>query len=75
MTARKTAQPPTATDRGGLLPLAQVLAELHVPKSTFFRWKALGKAPKTIKYPNGSLMIRRTDLDAWIANHEEPTAA
>ncbi|MFI5839789.1 helix-turn-helix transcriptional regulator [Catenuloplanes sp. NPDC051500] len=56
-----------------LLTLAEVLAELGVPKSTFFRWKAIGKAPKTIKYPNGSLRIRRRDLDAWITAHEDNT--
>jgi predicted DNA-binding transcriptional regulator AlpA len=54
-----------------LLTLAEALAELNVPKSTFFRWKATGKAPRTIKYPNGSLHIRRTDLDAWLSAHEE----
>ncbi len=42
-----------------LLTLAEVLTELGVPKSTFFRWKATGKAPRTIKYPNGSLRVRR----------------
>ena len=58
--------------RNELLSLAEVLAELQVPKSTFFRWKAIGKAPRTIKYPNGSLHIRRADLEAWLAEHEEP---
>lgn len=57
--------------RDELLSLAEVLAELHVPKSTFFRWKAIGKAPRTIKYPNGSLHIRRADLEAWLTEHEE----
>ena len=57
-----------------LLTLAEVLAELEVPRSTFFRWKALGIAPKTIKYPNGSLRVRRAVLDAWIAAHDEPAA-
>jgi predicted DNA-binding transcriptional regulator AlpA len=58
-----------------LLTLDQVLAELDVQKSTFFRWKATGKAPITIKYPNRSLRVRRRDLDAWIAAHEEKQAA
>lgn len=54
-----------------LLTLPQVLAELEVPKSTFFRWKAIGKAPRTIKYPNGSLRVRRRDLEAWLRQQEE----
>ena len=57
-----------------LLTLAEVLAELEVPRSTFFRWKALRRAPRTIKYPNGSLRVRRSDLEAWIAAHEEKAA-
>jgi predicted DNA-binding transcriptional regulator AlpA len=61
--------------RRDLLTLTDVLAELDVPKSTFFRWKATGKAPRTIKYPNGSLRIRRRDLDEWLNAHEEATAA
>jgi predicted DNA-binding transcriptional regulator AlpA len=60
--------------RDELLTLAEVLAELAVPKSTFFRWKAIGKAPKTIKYPNGSIHVRRRDLNAWIEAHEEEAA-
>jgi predicted DNA-binding transcriptional regulator AlpA len=65
------AKPGRQTGPSTLLTLPEVLAELQVPKSTFFRWKAIGKAPKTIKYPNGSLRIRRRDLDAWLAEHEE----
>ena len=72
-----TAKPAHRHDPGNeLLTLDQVLTELGaVPRSTFFRWKALGRAPKTIKFPNGSLRVRRSDLNAWIANHEESPAA
>ena len=41
----------------------------------FFRWKATGVAPRCIKLPNGSLRIRRRDLDAWLAEREEKPAA
>jgi predicted DNA-binding transcriptional regulator AlpA len=61
----------TRAKRDELLTLAEVLEELDVPKSTFFRWRAIGKAPKAIKYPNGSLHVRRRDLDAWLEAHEE----
>ena len=57
------------------LSLADFLAQLDVPKSTFFRWKALGEAPRTYKLPNGQLRIRRTDFDAWLSSREEPQAA
>jgi len=70
-TATSVRNRPTGAEPGALLKLAEVLAELDVPKSTFFRWKALGIAPITIKYPNGSLRIRRADLDAWLKNREE----
>ena len=65
---------PVRPDGAELLTLTEVLEELEVPKSTFFRWKAIGKAPRTIKYPNGSLRIRRRDLDAWLDAHEEAAA-
>jgi predicted DNA-binding transcriptional regulator AlpA len=58
-----------------LLDLDQVLAELGgtkpLARSTFFRWKAIGMAPLTIKLPNGSLRVRRADLEAWIDAHQE----
>lgn len=65
-------RPRRTPDPSELLTLDEVLAELKdVSRSTFFRWKALGKAPKTIKYPNGSLRIRRADLDEWLHDHQE----
>jgi predicted DNA-binding transcriptional regulator AlpA len=61
--------------RRSYLTLAEFLEELDVPKSTFFRWKVLGQAPRTYKLPNGQLRIRRTDFDAWMASREERPAA
>lgn len=58
-----------------ILTLAEALELLQVPKSTFFRWKATGTAPKTFKLPNGSLRIRQSDLDTWFANLEEGVTA
>ena len=61
--------------RKDFLTLAEFLQELDVPRSTFFRWKALGLAPRTYKLPNGQLRIRRTDYEAWMTTREESTAA
>jgi predicted DNA-binding transcriptional regulator AlpA len=58
-----------------MLTLTEALAQLQVPKSTFFRWKATGVAPKTIKLPNGSLRIRQSELDKWLTSLEEGAAA
>jgi predicted DNA-binding transcriptional regulator AlpA len=71
---------PAAVATRNLLSLDQVLDELgdghkSLARSTFFRWKATGKAPRTIKYPNGSLWVRRSDLDAWLESLEDTEVA
>lgn len=55
------------------LKLPEVLDEIGVSRSSFYRMRALGKAPKCIKLPNGHLRIRRRDLDAWFTACEEHT--
>lgn len=57
------------------LTLDEFLAELDVPRSTFFRWKAIGLAPRHYKMPNRQIRIRRTDLEYWLSMREEPQAA
>jgi predicted DNA-binding transcriptional regulator AlpA len=57
-----------------LLTVAAVLAELDVPRSTFYKWRRLGIAPRCIKLPNGEVRIRRADLDEWLSQREEPAA-
>lgn len=53
------------------LTLAEVLAELKVPRSTWNDWRAKKTAPRCIKLPNGQLRVRRTVLDQWIEDREE----
>jgi predicted DNA-binding transcriptional regulator AlpA len=57
------------------LTVSELLTELDVPKSTFFRWKALGQTPRTYKLPNGQIRIRRTDYETWLSSREEPQPA
>ncbi|MEU6967343.1 helix-turn-helix domain-containing protein [Kitasatospora aureofaciens] len=52
------------------LRLEAVLEEIDMSRSAYYRMRALGKAPKTIKLPNGQIRVRRSDLDAWWAAQE-----
>ncbi len=57
-----------------LLTVAVVIAELDIPRSTFYKWRRLGTAPRCIKLPNGEVRIRRADLDAWLFSREDTAA-
>ena len=58
-----------------LLTLAEVCAELRIHRSTFYEWRAKGKAPRCIPLPNGSLRVRRSDLDRWLDSRSDTDAA
>lgn len=49
-----------------LLDVAAVCAELGVTRSTWDKWRARRVGPKTVTLPNGSLRVRRSDLDVWL---------
>ncbi|MFD0330455.1 helix-turn-helix transcriptional regulator [Streptacidiphilus monticola] len=53
------------------LTLAEVCEELRISRSTFYDWRAKGRAPRCIKLPNGDLRIRRIDLDNWLDDLED----
>jgi len=55
-----------------LLSIPQVIAELGISRATFYRWRSLRKGPASLRLPNGSIRIRRSDLDAFLAGCEEP---
>jgi excisionase family DNA binding protein len=67
------AQLVTPTSRGPneKLTLAEVCRELKISRSTFYDWRAKRRAPRCITLPNGSLRVRRADLDRWLSAHED----
>lgn len=54
--------------------ISDVCDELGVAKSTFYDWRAKGRAPKCIKLPNGDLRVRRAELDRWLSEREQGVA-
>jgi excisionase family DNA binding protein len=61
----------TATRPRDKLTLAEVCAELGISRSTFYEWRAKRRAPRCITLPNGSIRIRRTELDRWLTARED----
>ena len=53
------------------LTLAYVCADLKISRSTFYDWRAKGRAPRCIKLPNGDLRILRSDYDNWLDDRGE----
>ena len=64
-------QPASGGVTSDKLTLAQLCEELQVARSTFYEWRAKGRAPRCIKLPNGDLRVRRSDLERWLASLEE----
>lgn len=54
-----------------LLTVPEILAELRIPRSTWYQWRQVGKAPRAYKLPNGGLRIRRSVLNEWLASLEK----
>jgi len=46
-------------------------ADLGISRRTFYEWRAKGRAPRCITLPNGSLRIRRSEYQRWLASREE----
>ena len=53
------------------LTITQLCKELGISRSTFYEWRAKGRAPRCIKLPNGEIRIRRTEFERWLDSLEE----
>lgn len=53
------------------LTIEEVCADLGISRRTFYEWRAKGKAPRCITLPNGSLRVRRSEYQRWLAAREE----
>ncbi len=40
--------------------------EFEINRSTFYKWRAKGTAPRCTKLPNGEIRIRRTHVELWL---------
>lgn len=59
-----TTAPPRLRDEK--FTLAEICKDLKISRSTFYDWRAKGRAPRCIKLPNGDLRIRRSDYEHWL---------
>ncbi|WP_416475489.1 helix-turn-helix transcriptional regulator [Streptomyces sp. LKA04] len=53
------------------LTIKEVLTDLKVAPATFYRWRQLEKAPRSIKLPNGDIRIRRSEYERWLSERED----
>ncbi len=53
------------------LTIADVCADLEISRSTFYDWRAKGRAPRCIKLPNGDIRINRAEYERWLTTLEE----
>lgn len=53
------------------LTIAEICVDLGVSRSTFYDWRAKGRAPRCIKLPNGDIRINRAEYERWLTTLEE----
>lgn len=53
------------------LTITEVCADLNISRSTFYEWRAKGKAPRCLKLPNGEIRIPVTEYQSWLDSLEE----
>jgi predicted DNA-binding transcriptional regulator AlpA len=53
------------------LTITDICTDLGISRSTFYDWRAKGRAPRCIKLPNGDIRINRTEYERWLTTLEE----
>ncbi|GAA1258639.1 hypothetical protein GCM10009677_06770 [Sphaerisporangium rubeum] len=53
------------------LSIAFICEDLGISRSTFYEWRQKGRAPKCMRLPNGTLLVRRAKYDRWLASLED----
>lgn len=53
-----------------LMTVSEVCEELGIARSTWEKWRARRVAPPAIVLPNGSLRVRRNELEDWLQDRE-----
>ena len=61
--------PGTADDP--LLTIDEVIAELRVSRTAFYRWRRQGAGPAVVRLPGGGVRVRRSALTAWLRRLEQ----
>ncbi|WP_371949800.1 helix-turn-helix transcriptional regulator [Actinomadura monticuli] len=49
-----------------VMSVRDMASELHVARSTVYRWLATGRGPKAFRLPNNELRIVRADFIEWL---------
>ncbi len=60
-----------SSNRARMLTVQDFCEEVGVSRSTFYDWRAKGRAPRCLKLPNGEIRIRRTEADRWLSGCED----
>ncbi|MFE5400526.1 helix-turn-helix transcriptional regulator [Streptomyces sp. NPDC056580] len=61
----------TTLSRDEKLTLTEICKDLKISRSTFYDWRAKGRAPRCIKLPNGDIRVRRSDYEHWLSDRED----
>ncbi|MER6473754.1 helix-turn-helix domain-containing protein [Streptomyces sp. NPDC005706] len=61
----------TTLARDEKLTLTEICKDLKISRSTFYDWRAKGRAPRCIKLPNGDIRVRRSDYEHWLSDRED----